>query len=894
MSSFFLGIDIGGSHFSGAIFSTSKGCIVEDSYCSIAVQSNIRASEFITHLDVLIKKILFASRLTVHDLEGIGIAVPGPFNYDKGVSHIYGVHKWDSLFGFNIAVEIKKIIKTCPVYFINDAESFALGEYNAGAAMGSAKSILLTFGSGFGSTFLDKDVVQIIKSDNVPENGYLYNIPFKEGIADDYFSTRWFVKTWGDLGREKVTSANEIALLAAESDADALRIFDAFADNFIEFITPWVHLYKPHNLILGGGIARGNQFFISKIQSFFSKISNTKISICRLWDKAAIVGAAMHAKNNSHKNNMLDESFNWRKTEQFLAPARKDVVNSAYEAYPSFSIGNGKIHYGAKALARWISGHKNVVIDGYDGVFWDTVVESLDAELSKLGLKTCWFHADAAMKTEEELEQMLVSNLGGDNPLFGKITEKDLIDWFDTKKLKNIKPDKTVDVNIVIGSGAALVGWDGPLIYFDLPKNEIQFRARAGKATNLGVKNVIDNRRTYKRFFFIDWVVLNKHKSNVLSSIDIIVDEQRPDEYLFMNGEDLRAGLTAMATNAFRPRPWFEPGAWGGSWMKEHMEGLNTEVSNLAWSFELMVLENGLLFESDGYLLEVSFDFIMFNNYKDVLGDCAETFKYDFPIRFDFLDTFDGGNLSIQCHPSPDYIKEHFGMPFTQDETYYIMDCKEDPVVYLGFQEGIKESEFHNALLESQQQVKELEVVKYIQKFEAKKHNLYLIPHGTIHASGSNNLVLEVSSAPYIFTFKMYDWLRLDLDGKPRPINIEHGMKNVNFNRKGASVATELISQPYVITQNDDYTLEHMPTHADHFYDVHRYSIINKVHIKTNNKCHVWMLVEGQSIELVTENGHTQIFNYAETFVIPASAKSYTITNKSKNSDALLVKSFIK
>ena len=591
---------------------------------------------------------------------------------------------------------------------------------------------------------------------------------------------------------------------------------------------------------------------------------------------------------DSQKNRKL------RNTDQFLLPlAKKPVSEGKYDIYPSFKIENNLIWSGFESLAEELLRHKIIIAECYSGVLTEIFPESLDAIFSEKGIDCKWIKTSDLFKAPEEIRSLKKPFLGGVDPLFGTRTNLELRDFFDQEKLRLTRPDKESDLNIIIGPGASLAGWGGLLVYLDIPKNEIQFRARAGRISNLGEDMPGDAKEMYKTFYFVDWVVLNKHKKSLLGKTDIFIDTQRPDLPVWTSGNTLRNTLRRMSRNAFRARPWFEPGTWGGSWIKNNIEGLNPDVPNYAWSFELITPENGLIIESESLLLEFSFDLLMYQEAEAVLGDCAGRFGSDFPIRFDFLDTFDGGSLSIQCHPRPEYIRAHFGENFTQEETYYILDCKEDSSVYLGFREDIDKDEFGKALNRSFRENEKLDVEKYILKHPSQKHDLFLIPYGTIHGSGKNNLVLEISSTPYIFTFKMYDWLRPDLDGKPRPLIIARGMENLFFDRKGAYVNNNLISKPVLVKSGADWKLYHLETHKTHFYDVMRYHFKNEITLNTGNKCFVMSLTEGTSVELVTGSSAGQRFSFAETFVIPAAAGEIRIINRS-DCEAVLVYAFVK
>lgn len=577
-----------------------------------------------------------------------------------------------------------------------------------------------------------------------------------------------------------------------------------------------------------------------------------------------------------------------------MLPVSKPLfAEGKYDIYPSLKINDNQIFAGFETLAEKIKSYRNVIIDGYNGVFFDSFQVQLDKILLKNGYKVSWKKTSDFYKPAWQILEMTAPFLGGDDPLFGRRTSLNLEDFFIAEKLKLVRPDQDSDINILIGPGAALASWEGLLIYIDIPKNEIQFRSRAGSVSNLGETAASDPRKMYKCFYFVDWVVLNKHKKQILPSVDLFVDGQRPEIPVWMEGTTLRKSLLLMSRNVFRVRPWFEPGVWGGTWIRNNIAGLNKNVPNYAWSFELITPENGLLIESSSLLCEVSFDCLMYQQAEAVLGDCYQEFGTDFPIRFDFLDTFDGANLSLQCHPNPQYMKENFSEDFTQEESYYILDTKDNASVFLGFRSDIEPEKFRQDLEESFDRKRAFDPDKYILKHRVKKHDLLLIPYGTIHGSGKNNLVLEISTTPYIFTFKMYDWQRPDLDGIPRPLNIDRGMANLCFDRKGDYVNSKLIAKPELLDEGSDWQVYHLPTHETHSYDVHRYHFQSVIDIPTNNKCLVMSLTEGQSIVIETRDGFKTTFSYAETFVIPAAAQSVRITNNS-TSEAILVKAFMK
>ena len=417
------------------------------------------------------------------------------------------------------------------------------------------------------------------------------------------------------------------------------------------------------------------------------------------------------------------------------------------------------------------------------------------------------------------------------------------------------------------------------LIYVDVCRWEIQKRFRRKEIGNWKLNNFDEDKlKRYKRGYFIEWRIADRLKLSLFDTIDFYIDGNQADHLKMISGEALLSTLDAISKQPFRLTPYFDPGVWGGQWMKE-ICNLDPDQQNYAWSFDGVPEENHITLINEGVTMDVPAMNLVLNQPLNLLGpNVYEHFGAEFPIRFDFLDTMEGQNLSLQVHPSKQYIKEQFGIPYTQDESYYILDSTENSVVYLGVKENINPSELIEELHKAQKS-NVFEVDNYINKIPVKKHDHILIPAGTIHCSGKNTMVLEISATPYIFTFKLWDWNRLGLDGLPRPINIEHGAQVIQYDRDTKWVHNELVHQTEILSDQDGIIEERTGLHPLEFIETRRFWFDKIVKHNTGNTVNVLNLVEGQ--QAIVESPH-HIFepfpvSYAETFIIPAAVGEYTI-----------------
>jgi mannose-6-phosphate isomerase class I len=527
-----------------------------------------------------------------------------------------------------------------------------------------------------------------------------------------------------------------------------------------------------------------------------------------------------------------------------------------------------------------------LAVDGSSALPWKRVSDDVAAALRRAGVSTASIDLrESFTPWEEILRRTAQAELPGD-PVFARIFEGTLADFF--ADLPRPRASEDADVVVVFGPGSALVEHD-VLWYADVPKRDTLAAMRQGEVPNLG--QPASGKGSEQRLLFVDWPVLDRHKQALAGRLDRYFDLADLEMPRSLDGDSLRRSLGELAGRPFRTRPTFLPGPWGGQWLRRTL-GIHTDAPNLAWSYELITPESGIVLGSSEPV-EVGFEVLMALYAERILGaEVATRFGLAFPIRFDYLDTLEGGDLSIQCHPLKRYMHETFGLPYAQDETYYVMVTSPGASIYLGLRDDADVESFRHDAERAVAPAAAFDPGRYLQTQAAEQHRLYLIPAGTPHASGAGNVVLEISATPYLYTLRFYDWLRRDLDGELRPVHLAHAFANLDPRRAGAAVQRDLVPEPRQVRGGPGWVELELGRIDDLFYGVNRLDFEEDVADETGGRFHVLNLVDGEGVEIETSRA-TDVLSYAETIVVPASVGPYRI-RRVRGGPCKVVKAFVR
>ena len=567
------------------------------------------------------------------------------------------------------------------------------------------------------------------------------------------------------------------------------------------------------------------------------------------------------------------------------------VRRSTYDKSPVVPVGTAdQLAVGADACRAEIAalGGRILAVETYPGVRITDVVPLLSADLV--------VDVADAYRAPAALNEMFGPELT-DDPVFGRLTNRTVADFFHPGALALLRALVADEAGTValVGTGASLVASYDTLVYADLPRWEIQQRQRRGECGNLGADNAGERPSLlYKGGFFLDWRAADRLKASLLPRVDAFLDTTTETPKL-VSGRAVRDGLDAVARRPFRVVPFFDPAPWGGTWMDEVCD-LPPSDDNYGWCFDCVPEENSVRLGFGEDYAELPALDVLLQRPAELLGERVRArFGDEFPIRFDFLDTMGGGNLSLQVHPLTEHIRDEFGWGYTQDESYYLLDAEPDACVYLGLRSDVDPDRMLADLEAAQSGGPSFPAEAHVNVFPARKHDHFLIPAGTVHCSGANSMVLEISATPFIFTFKLWDWDRLGLDGRPRPINIERGRRSIRWDRTTPYVESHLVNAVTPLGSGPGWVAERTGLHEAEPLETHRHWFTDAVPHETHGSVNVLNLVEGEE---VTVEGEFEPFvvHFAETFIVPAAVGSYTVrpSGPSEGRRCATIKAFVR
>ena len=546
-----------------------------------------------------------------------------------------------------------------------------------------------------------------------------------------------------------------------------------------------------------------------------------------------------------------------------------------------------------------------VALDGYTTANWTVFVNLIARECCLLGLGFEAIDANAAtLKSGKEIDAIIDPLLIWDTKidptlLYGKVYKggyQGLMDETRTEAFKKAVPAsrQAGKISVVYGYGSLIPElrelYDVK-VFFDLTPMKSMLRIRRGEYSNLGKERPGIINRTIRRCYYCDFecAVRNRHElweNNVPDWYVLDNDPQNLQLMPFGTFSDICAQLVKYP---FRAKPCYLEGVWGGSYMKK-LRKLPEEMRNAAWVFDFIPMEVSVVVEAGDEKLDINYCSFVHKEGVNLMGeDCVKKFEGYFPIRFNWDDSYHStGNMSIQCHSGGEYNVKNYNEFGRQDESYYVVVTGHDAKTFIGFRDDADIPQFFRDIEAADTEHRPCDYMKYVSYEESKPGLQVMLPAGTIHSSGRNQVILEIGSLTIgSYTYKMYDYLRLDFDGKQRPIHTRLGEENVRQDRR-YSVIHDPESPEYIVQKPrlaasgegwEEYILGENP---QVYFSLRRLEFEKKCEQDTGGKLfHVLTLVDGDAVRVRSVRHPERYFDlqFMDIVCVPADMGRYVIEN---------------
>lgn len=552
-----------------------------------------------------------------------------------------------------------------------------------------------------------------------------------------------------------------------------------------------------------------------------------------------------------------------------------------------------------------------VAVDGFLGADWESIIFSTKDLLESTGLDIRVIDMNSYCKSPGEIDSMVNPYLKSDKS-FGIVYKGKLKDFFDRTSLKELKEQfklykikhddsNIADVVIVYGCGAAqpfLRNHYDLIIYLDMTLDDLSGLLEKRIALPLGCDNTaLPMDYISKRFSYIDFKILNEHKNYILKYIDWYGIADNIKNFNLISRDFYNKILSEIAKRPFRLQPIYIPRVWGGKYI---IKIRKIPLKACAFSLEVYPSLQNLIISFDHIAIKIPFLNILWSQPAEILGnDTIKKFGIYFPLTANYDDTFKGGSLAIQVHPHGKYMREKFNEKMRHDETYYAVKVWPGAKTYLGLKEETDLGQLRDISMRAEKQMVPYNHDDYINSFSSKAGDLFLIPSGTVHASGANQLILELdfdgSKIGAEYTFHIYDFLRLDLEGKLRSIHLDHAFNVIREFERTNWVKKYLKQQPALLRKGKNWAEYVLGERKEMFYQVNRLEFQKMIKGNTSGRFHILTLVEGERVLVKSDEfpERNYILNCTETVVMPACIGSYSIINLS-GSFCKITKAFLK